>query len=46
MLTASVSENGHVESFHSILATALRHEFFWTLEQLNARLAVFYEKYM
>lgn len=38
-------ENGHVESFHSILATALRHEFFWTLEQLNARLAVFYEKY-
>jgi transposase InsO family protein len=38
-------ENGHVESFHAILATALRHEFFWTLDQLTARLAVFYDKY-
>jgi hypothetical protein len=38
-------ENGHVESFHAILATALRHEFFWTLDQLTARLALFYDKY-
>ncbi len=38
-------ENGHVESFHSILSTAVGREFYWTLEQLEARLAVFYEKY-
>lgn len=38
-------ENGHVESFHAILATALRYEFFWGIDQLTARLAVFYEKY-
>lgn len=38
-------ENGHVESFHAILATALRHDHFWTLSQLEARLTVFYDKY-
>ena len=38
-------ENGHVESFHSILSTALAHERFWTLEQLEARLLTFYDKY-
>lgn len=38
-------ENGHVESFHSILSQALAHEHFWTLQQLEARLAVFYDKY-
>lgn len=38
-------ENGHVESFHAILATALRHEHFWTLKQLEARLLIFYDKY-
>ena len=39
------SENGHVESFHAILSTALRHEHFWTLQQLEARLLLFYHKY-
>lgn len=38
-------ENGHVESFHSILSTALGRELYWTMDQLEARLAVFYEKY-
>lgn len=38
-------ENGHVESFHSILSQALGRELYWTLDQLEARLAVFYEKY-
>lgn len=38
-------ENGHVESFHAILATALKHEHFWTLKQLEARLLIFYDKY-
>lgn len=38
-------ENGHVESFHAILSTALRHEHFWTLQQLEARLLLFYHKY-
>lgn len=38
-------ENGHVESFHAILSTALRHEHFWTLQQLEARLVIFYDKY-
>ena len=38
-------ENGHVESFHAIINLALRYDFFWTLEQLEIRLAIFYEKY-
>ena len=38
-------ENGHVESFHAILQQAIKHDFFWTLEQLQVRLTVFYEKY-
>lgn len=38
-------ENGHVESFHAILSQALAHEHFWTLQQLEARLAIFYDKY-
>lgn len=38
-------ENGHVESFHFILSTALAHERFWTLQQLEARLLTFYDKY-
>lgn len=38
-------ENGHVESFHAILSQALAHEHFWTLEQLEARLLIFYDKY-
>jgi putative transposase len=38
-------ENGHIESFHSILSSALENQAFWDLEQLLARLTVFYEKY-
>jgi transposase InsO family protein len=38
-------ENGHIESFHSILSNALRKQTFWNLEQLETRLTLFYEKY-
>lgn len=38
-------ENGHIESFHSILSSALRNQAFGDLDQLLARLTVFYEKY-
>ena len=38
-------ENGHIESFHAILATAIQHEHFWTLQQVEARLLIFYDKY-
>jgi putative transposase len=38
-------ENGHIESFHSILSTAIQHEYFWTIDQLETRLVIFYEKY-
>lgn len=38
-------ENGHIESFHKTLSQAIKHQHFATLEQLAARLAVFYENY-
>lgn len=38
-------ENGHIESFHAILSDALRKHTFWSLEELGARLSVFYHKY-
>jgi len=38
-------ENGHIESFHSILSTAIQHEHFWTIDQLEARLVIFHGKY-
>ena len=38
-------ENGHIESFHSILSKALSKQVFWDLEQLNERLILFYETY-
>ena len=38
-------ENGYVESFHSILSRATRGDTFWTLQQLEQRLTIFYEKY-
>jgi transposase InsO family protein len=38
-------ENGHIESFHSILANALGKAPFWDLEELEARLLTFYQKY-
>ena len=38
-------ENGHVESFHSILKEALGQQPFWSLIELEDRLKVFYQKY-
>jgi putative transposase len=38
-------ENGHVESFHSILKEALGKQPFWSLLELENRLKVFYQKY-
>ena len=38
-------ENGHVESFHGILAKHLNERTFWTLGQLEQDLALFYERY-
>ena len=37
-------ENGHVESFHAILSSALNKEY-WDLQDLEERLKVFYHKY-
>jgi len=38
-------ENGHIESFHSILSSALAPAGYWSLDELNTRLTIFYEKY-
>ncbi len=38
-------ENGHVESFHSILSTSIGTMQFWTLEDLENRLKIFYHNY-
>ena len=38
-------ENGHVESFHSILKEAIGKQVFWSLTELEERLEVFYVKY-
>jgi len=38
-------ENGHVESFHSILSKSLGNQPFWSLAELEERLKVFYYKY-
>lgn len=38
-------ENGHVESFHGILAKHLNRQTFWTLEHLEQDLTLFYERY-
>lgn len=38
-------ENGHIESFHKTLSQALKNQHFDTLEQLEARLAIFYNNY-
>lgn len=38
-------ENGHVESFHSILSSSLSSQVFWDIDQLNERLTLFYETY-
>jgi transposase InsO family protein len=38
-------ENGHIESFHSILSRSLANRAFWDLDELETKLTVFYEKY-
>lgn len=38
-------ENGHVESFHSILSTSIGNQQFWTLSDLENRLKIFYQNY-
>jgi len=38
-------ENGHIESFHSILGRSLDRHDFLTLQQLEEYLIIFYEKY-
>jgi transposase InsO family protein len=38
-------ENGHVESFHSILGTSLKREKFTSLKELEKRLEKFYTSY-
>jgi len=38
-------ENGHVESFHAILKNALGSKPFWSLQELEMRLEIFYHNY-
>lgn len=38
-------ENGHIESFHSILSRHLQPFRFWSLQELSQNLILFYEKY-
>jgi transposase InsO family protein len=38
-------ENGHIESFHAILSKKLKRHVFWSLQDLEQCLILFYEKY-
>lgn len=38
-------ENGHIESFHAILSQKLKRYQFWSLDELEQCLILFYEKY-
>jgi transposase InsO family protein len=38
-------ENGHIESFHAILSKKLKPHLFFTIEELEIVLTLFYEKY-
>lgn len=38
-------ENGHIESFHAILAKKLKPYHFWKMEELETLLTIFYDKY-
>jgi putative transposase len=38
-------ENGHIESFHAILSQKLKRYNFWSLEDVEQCLILFYEKY-
>ncbi len=38
-------ENGHIESFHGILSKHLNRNTYWTFQQLETDLILFYERY-
>jgi hypothetical protein len=38
-------ENGHIESFHAILSRKLNRYTFWSIDELEQCLVLFYEKY-
>ncbi len=38
-------ENGHIESFHAIISKTLEKYTFWSIEDLEKRLDIFYQKY-
>ena len=38
-------ENGHIESFHSILSRSIEKEAFWEIGDLEKRLEIFYDTY-
>lgn len=38
-------ENGHVESFHKIMATSIKGQVFWSFQELEDRMKIFYHKY-
>lgn len=38
-------ENGHIESFHAILSQKLKQYKFWSIEELERVIILFYEKY-
>lgn len=38
-------ENGHIESFHSILSRSIEKEAFWEISDLEERLEIFYDTY-
>lgn len=38
-------ENGHIESFHAILSNHLKNKIFWSIEELEQNLILFYEFY-
>lgn len=38
-------ENGHIESFHAILSLKLKHYKFWSIQELEQVIILFYEKY-
>jgi len=38
-------ENGHIESFHSILNEQLNRFNFWSIQELEQNLKLFYQKY-
>lgn len=38
-------ENGHIESFHAILSRRLARQTYWSLDDLEQSLVLFYEKY-